>query len=205
MAEQQTGRASEFSRRQFLAGTSGALVGISALGLAGQAAAVKRHPQRGGTLEFSSRGDIAGLDAHKHNVNHAINATAVLYTGLTDLDLQGKIIPGLAESWEPSKDLKSWVFRLRKGALFHNGREIDAEAVRLNIERIKDPKIGGNWERGAIASITKAEVIDRYTVRLHTREPDASVPTAVMHYPTRMIAPDAFDKVAEQPRWHRAV
>ena len=189
----------EFSRRQFLAGTSGALVGLGALGLAGQAAAAKRHPQRGGTLEFSSRGDIAGLDGHKHNVNHAVNATAVLYTGLTDLDQQGNVIPGLAESWEPSKDLKSWVFRLRKGVLFHNGREVDAEAVKLNIERIQDPKIGGNWERGAIASITTAEVIDRYTVRLNTREPDASVPTAVMHYPTRMIAPDAFDKVSDHP------
>ncbi len=199
MARQQRDHAGGVSRREFLAGTGGALVGIGAFGLAGQVAAAKRHPQRGGTLEYSSRGDIAGLDAHKHNVNHAINATAVLYTGLTDLDLQGNIIPGLAESWEPSSDLKSWVFRLRKGVLFHNGREVEAEAVKLNIERIKDPKIGGNWERGAIASIIGAEVVDRYTVRLKTEKPDASVPTAVMHYPTRLLAPDAFDKVSEHP------
>ena len=199
MPRERTGDAGGFSRREFLASTGGALVGLSALGLAGQAAAAKRHPQRRGTLEYSSRGDIGGLDAHKHNVNHAINATAVLYTSLTDLDLQGNVIPGIAESWEPNKDLTSWVFRLRKGVLFHNGREVDAEAVKLNLERIKNPKIGGNWERGAIASITGAEVIDRYTVRLNTREPDASVPTAVMHYPTRMLAPDTFDTVAEHP------
>jgi peptide/nickel transport system substrate-binding protein len=199
MTREQTGRASALSRRQFLVGTGGALAGLGALGLAGQAAAAKRHPQRGGTLEYSSRGDIAGLDGHKHNVNHAINAAAVLYTGLTDLDQQGNVIPGLAESWEPSKDLKSWVFRLRKGTLFHNGREVDAEAVKLNIERIQDPKIGGDWERGAIANITTAEVIDRYTIRLNTQEPDASVPTAVMHYPTRMIAPDTFGQVSDHP------
>ena len=214
MARQRTSHTNAFSRREFLASTGGALVGMSALGLAGQAAAAKKHPQRGGTLEYSSRGDIGGLDGHKHNVNHAINATAVLYTGLTDLDIKGNIIPGIAESWEPNKDLTEWVFKLRKGVLFHNGREVDAEAVKLNLERIKDPKIGGNWERGAIASITGAEVIDRYTVRLKTRESDASVPTAVMHYPTRMIAPDAFDTVAQHPvgtgpfkfvswdRWH---
>ena len=83
--------------------------------------------------------------------------------------------------------------------MFHNGREVDAEAVKLNIERIQDPKIGGDWERGAIENITTAEVIDRYTVRLNTQEPDASVPTAVMHYPTRMIAPDAFDQVSDHP------
>ncbi len=147
----------------------------------------------------SASGDISGLDAHKHNLNHSINATSAMYTGLTDLDIKGNVIPGIAESWEPNKDLTSWVFRLRKGVLFHNGREVDAEAVKLNIERIQDPKIGGNWDRGAIASITTAEVLDRYTVCLNTRESDASVPTAVMHYPTRLLAPDAFDKMSEHP------
>src|SRR5262249_33740167 len=65
------------------------------------------------------------------------NPTAAMYTGLTDLDQQGNIVPGIAESWEPNQDLTAWVFRLRKGVLFHNGREVDAEAVKLNLLRIK--------------------------------------------------------------------
>jgi len=68
---------------------------------------------------------------------------------LTDIDQQGNIVPGIAESWEPNKELTSWVFRLRKGVLFHNGREVDAEAVKLNILRLKDPAIGSDWHRGA--------------------------------------------------------
>jgi ABC-type transport system substrate-binding protein len=68
-----------------------------------------------------------------------------MYTGLTDIDQQGNIVPGIAESWDPNKELTSWVFRLRKGVLFHNGREVDAEAVKLNILRIKDPAIGSEW------------------------------------------------------------
>jgi peptide/nickel transport system substrate-binding protein len=122
-----------------------------------------------------------------------------MYTGLTDLDLQGNVIPGLAESWEPNKELTAWVFRLRKGVLFHNGREVDAEAVKLNLERIKNPAIGGDWERGAIETIDSVEVIDRYTVRINTKAPDAAVPTAVMHYPIRLMAPDAFDTASEHP------
>ena len=200
VARQHTGHASDVSRRQFLVGASGALVGASALGLAGQAAAAgKRHPQRGGTLKYGSRGDASGLDAHRHNTNHTTTPLSVVYTGLTDLDQQGNIVPGLAESWEPSKDLKSWVFRLRKGVLFHNGREVDAEAVKLNIERIKNPLTGGDWERGAIANVERAEVIDRYTVRLHAVAPAVTMPANVMHYPTRMMAPDAFDNAAEHP------
>ena len=105
---------------------------------------------------------------------------ALTTQGLLDLNQKLEPSPGIAAEWNASKDLMTYTFKLRKGVLFHNGREVDAEAVKLNLERIKDPKIGGNWERGAIASITGAEVIDRYTVRLKTREPDASVPTAVV-------------------------
>jgi peptide/nickel transport system substrate-binding protein len=122
-----------------------------------------------------------------------------MYTGLTDIDQQGNIVPGIAESWEPSKDLTAWTFRLRKGVLFHNGREVDAEAVKLNLERIKNPAIGGGWERGAIANIDSVEVLDRYTVRLKAVVPAVSLPSNVMHYPTRLLAPDTFDKVAEHP------
>ena len=142
------------------------------------------HPQRGGTLHYGSSIDVAGLDAHTQNQNHVSVPTTVMYTGLTDLDQQGNIVPGIAESWEPNKELTAWTFRLRKGVLFHNGREVDAEAVKLNIMRIKDPAIGGDWERGAMDTIDRVEVLDKYTVRIHASMPDASVPSNVMHYPT---------------------
>jgi peptide/nickel transport system substrate-binding protein len=189
----------EQSRRDFLITTGGALAGLAAFGLASPAEAAKRRPGRGGTLEFSSRSDVGGLDAHRHNQNHVYAVTAAVYTGLTDLDYQGNIIPGIAESWEPNKDLTAWTFRLRKGVLFHNGREVDAEAVKLNLERIKDPAIGGQWERGALDTITGVDVVDRYTVRINARVPDVSVPTSVMHYPTRLMAPDAFETASEHP------
>jgi peptide/nickel transport system substrate-binding protein len=172
---------------------------MSALGLAGPASAAQRHPQRGGILNYGSSGDASGLDAHRHNTNHISTPLSVMYTGLTDLDQQGNIVPGLAESWEPNKDLMAWVFRLRKGVLFHNGREVDAEAIKLNFDRIKDPTTGGDWERGAIANVDRVEVIDRYTVRIHAVTPTVAIPSNVMHYPTRMMAPDAFDTAAEQP------
>ena len=42
------------SRRAFLATTGGALAGTAACGLVGQAEAVKRQPQRGGTLRLAT-------------------------------------------------------------------------------------------------------------------------------------------------------
>ena len=77
------------------------------------------HPAPG------SRTDISGLDAHRHNQNHQIHATAAMYDGLTDIDQRGNLVPSLAESWEPNKELSAWTFRLRKGVLFHS-RKFDA-------------------------------------------------------------------------------
>src|SRR5712691_7666786 len=187
------------SRRTFLATTSAALVGAALGGLTPQSEAAQRHPKRGGVLQFGTRLDTAGLDSHRHNQLHTSHPTAAMYTGLTDIDQQGNIVSGIAESWEPNRELTSWVFRLRKGVLFHNGREVDAEAVKLNIERIKDPAIGSDWHRGAVENIQAVEILDKYTVRINTHVPDVVLPSNVLHYPTNLQAPEAFDTAADHP------
>jgi peptide/nickel transport system substrate-binding protein len=190
---------SDLSRRMFLTTASAVLAGVTLSGLTPWSEAAQRHPKRGGTLLFGTRTDAAGLDSHRNNQLHTSTPTAAMYTGLTDYDQKGNIVPGIAESWEPNKELTAWVFRLRKGVLFHNGREVDAEAVKLNIERIKDPAIDSEWHRGTIENIASAEIVDKYTVRFHLTEPDVAVPVHVLHYPTNLQAPDNFDKASEHP------
>jgi len=186
-------------RRTFLTTASAALAGMALGRLTPQSEAAQRHPKRGGTLNYGASGDTSGLDGHRHNQLHTSHPISLIYTGLADIDQQGNIVPGVAESWEPNKELSAWTFRLRQGVLFHNGREVDAEAVKLNLLRIKDPAIGEPWARGAIANIDSVEVLDRYTLRLHAVVPSVSLPSNVMHYPTRLMAPDAFDTAAEHP------
>src|SRR4029450_13797582 len=128
-----------FSRRTFLTTTSAALAGAALSGLVLQSEAATRHPKRGGVLQFGTRLDTGGLDSHRHTQYHVSHHVPAIYPGLADIDQQGNIVPGIAESWEPNKELTSWVFRLRKGVLFHNGREVDAEAVKLNILASKTP------------------------------------------------------------------
>src|SRR5215467_6193578 len=156
------------SRRAFLTTASTALVSTALAGRVPWGEATQRHAQHGGVLLFGTRLDVAGLDSHRNPQYHVSHPAAALYTGLTDIDQQGNIVPGIAESWEPNKELTSWVFRLRQGVLFHNGREVDAEAVKLNIERIKEPAIGSDWHRVAVENIQTVEVRDKYTVRIST-------------------------------------
>jgi peptide/nickel transport system substrate-binding protein len=199
MATERTDRAFAASRRAFLMTTGGALAGLAAFGLVNPAAAATRHPQRRGTLQYGPYTDVAGLDSHIQNQNQIHQATAAMYNGLTDIDQGGNIVPSIAESWEPNKELTAWTFRLRKGVLFHNGREVDAEAIKLNIMRIKDPAIGHEFLRGALDTVESVDVLDKYTVRINASMPDVSVPSNVMRYPTVLQAPDAFDKASEHP------
>ncbi|WP_241731010.1 MULTISPECIES: ABC transporter substrate-binding protein [unclassified Dietzia] len=46
--------------------------------------------------------------------------------------------PGLAESWEISDDGLEYTFNIRQGVTFHDGTELDAEAVEYNIRRMWD-------------------------------------------------------------------
>src|ERR671938_402369 len=88
------------SRRTFLTTTGAMLVGAALGGLVPQSEAAQRHPKRGGVLQFGTRLDPSGLDSHRHNQYHNSHPIAALYTGLTDIDQQGNIVPGIAESWE---------------------------------------------------------------------------------------------------------
>src|SRR5262249_54957786 len=120
-------KTTELIRRTFLATTSAALVGVACGGLVPQTEAATRHPQRGGTLHYGSSADIAGLDAHRHVQVHRVHATAVMYNGLTDIDERGNLLPSIAESWEPNKELTARTLPLRKGGLFHKCRQRGAQ------------------------------------------------------------------------------
>ena len=161
MRQATQGRDLELSRRAFLTATSGVLAGAAAFGLAGQAEADQRHPKRGGTLRFATRADVSGLDLHRNAIYLVSMPLAAINQGLLDLDQKSEPVPGVAAAWEASQDLLSYTFELRHGVLFHNGREVDAEAVKWNFERMQDPKIAHPLTRAALENLKAADVVDK--------------------------------------------
>ncbi len=92
----------------------------------------------------------------------------------------GKLIPGLATEWKVDpKDSKKWTFKLRKGAMFHDGSEFKADAVIWNLDKVLndkspqfDPKQSAQV-RPRIPSIASYKKIDDYTVEITTKAVDA--------------------------------
>jgi peptide/nickel transport system substrate-binding protein len=83
-------------------------------------------------------------------------------------------VADIAESWEASSDLMSWKFRLKKGVLFQNGRELVADDVRACVKRIQDP----NTKSGVASEYRTVEDViaeDKYTVVFKMSKPHATV------------------------------
>lgn len=192
------------SRRAFLASTGGAIAGVAAHGMVGAANAQQQSStrdgaKRGGTLRFATRGDARGLDPHRNIIYLVSQPLAATTQGLLDLNLKCQPSPGIATEWEASKDLLTYTFKLRKGAQFHNGREVDAVAVKWNFDRIQNPKTSHAFTRSALSNLKLTEAVDKYTVRCHLQQPSAIFPSNVVYYPCNLIAPDSVEQADRHP------
>jgi peptide/nickel transport system substrate-binding protein len=111
--------------------------GASLLVAAGTAEAQKQ----GGSITVGQELDIPGFDPLKVGVfdTSAQIAAALIFDTLTYLDEKGEPQPKLALSWTHSDDYKTWTYKLRPGVRFHDGTPFNAQAVKENFDRQKDP------------------------------------------------------------------
>ena len=186
------------SRREFLA-TGTALAGAAALGVPFDAAQAAKTPKRGGTLRFATRTDSRGLDPQRNVVYYVSHPMAATTQGLFDVNAKMEPVPGLATEWDVSKDLTVYTIKLRRGAEFHNGESVDANAIKWNLERIKDPKIGHAFLRSSLTDLERVTVDDKYTVRCHLKTPSAIFISNLVYYPVNMMAPGSADTADTHP------
>jgi oligopeptide transport system substrate-binding protein len=81
-----------------------------------------------------------------------------LFEGLTILGPDGRMLPGVASSWETTADGKQWVFHLRPEARWSNGDPVTAADFLYAWHRTLDPKTGSEYAQ-ALAPIAGALAI----------------------------------------------
>jgi peptide/nickel transport system substrate-binding protein len=103
-------------------------------------------------------------------------------------DDQLKIHPFLATSWKVADDKSSITLTLRNDVLFHDGTKFDANAVKFNLDAVKDGKLPGTsfW--------TTIDVVDNYTVRINLSKWENSIIPALASRTGMMISPAAVQK-----------
>ena len=124
--------------------------------------------------------DLAvATDGESHRVGNVIMDRLIAMEGTST-----KIVPWLAESWE-SPDGKTWTFNIRKGVKFHDGTACDAEAVKWNFDRWRDPnnewRFGHAFEyydtefAGGGFDIIDTKAVDKTTFQMTLAKPSAVV------------------------------
>jgi len=136
------------------------------------------HAQKqGGSITVGLELDIPGFDPLKVGVfdTSAEIAAAAIFDTLTTLDENGQPQPKLALSWTSSEDYKTWTLKLRPGVKFHDGTPFNAQAVKENFDRQKDP---ANKCRCAfyIAAINNVQAPDDLTVVYNMNDPAVKLP-----------------------------
>lgn len=63
-----------------------------------------------------------------------------IYEGLVTWGEDNRVHPQIAEKWEIEDEGRTYVFTLKRGVKFHNGREVTAEDFKWTLERNTNPK-----------------------------------------------------------------
>lgn len=107
--------------------------------LAGTATAA--DPKVGGTIIFGRGGDSSGLDpAFETDGNSFMICDNVFDQLVLYADESTDLVPGLATAWDVSEDGLTYTFHLREGVKFHDGTEMNADAVVFSIGRMMNEK-----------------------------------------------------------------
>ena len=94
--------------------------------------AARAQPKKGGTFRvgLGSGATTDTLDpATWPDTFNGLFGWGTLGASLTEVQADCEIIGDAAESFEAADGAKTWIFRLRKGAEFHNGKALEAEDV----------------------------------------------------------------------------
>jgi peptide/nickel transport system substrate-binding protein len=110
----------------------------------------------------------------------------------------GALKPGLAASEPRLLDPSTWEVKLRPGIKFHNGEDLNAEAVVFSVKRIIDPGFKSE-QISFFSTIKDARKVDDLTVHIVTDGPDPILLSRL--YWMKMVPPGhAKDpKFAEKP------
>ena len=135
--------------------------------------------------------DPTSLDMMNQQEQPAGNVGAQMFEALLERDPSLKLVPTLAAEMPKLVAPTTWEVKLRRGVKFHNGEDFNADAVKFSLERLANP---ANKLRGSssYAPIDRVEIVDPYTVKIHTKKPWPVVLTHIAGRQASMMPPKEY-------------
>jgi peptide/nickel transport system substrate-binding protein len=142
-----------------------------------------------GTLRVAIGVDPDTLDPIGQTTTTVQNLVDMVVETLVGIDEKGVVKPLLAESWQTSSDGLQLTFVLRKGVKFSDGAPFDAQAVKVNLDRMLDKKLTVPL-RGIMGdAIGSVSAVDATTVRIALTQPSAPIVSALSQTTAGILSP----------------
>jgi peptide/nickel transport system substrate-binding protein len=131
-----------------------------------------RPPQKVNQLIISSIGDASFLNPILAQDSASSEINSFVFNGLIKYDRNLQNFVGeLAESWEVKEGPEPVIaFHLRKGVLWHDGKEFTAHDVKFTYDKIMDEKTN-TVRRSSYELVKEAKVLDPYTFKVTYKQP----------------------------------
>jgi peptide/nickel transport system substrate-binding protein len=139
-------------------------------------------PKDAGTITVILESSPNNLDLRQGTDAQSERVGGLIFDALVKKDAQANLQPWLATRWEQPDPL-TWIFHLREGVRFHDGRPLEAADVAWTIESLIDPSLTAKLPGGALisaksgdfAAVARADATDPATVVVHLKRPDPSL------------------------------
>ena len=153
----------------------------------------------GGDLIVGIRFDDFGtLDIHVTPLTQTAYVAGHIFDKLIYLDPDGNLTPWLATAWEPNSDSTQWTLTLRDDVSFHDGTPFNAEALKLNFDRMVDPATNSRTAGPLLGPYASSDVIDDYTLLVNFEEPYAQFAYALSSPFAGIVSPTAVETYGDR-------
>jgi len=85
-------------------------------------------------LAWGGHTERIGLVGRYHVEDLPQSVIEMVSIGLTVIDDQGRVQPGLAKEWDSEEEGKKWTFKLKDGLAWHDGEKVISETINYNFE-----------------------------------------------------------------------
>lgn len=123
-------------KRSVLSSVMALLLGVGSAVAAEVPEGVELHPVQ--KLVKNNGAEPQSLDPHKIEGVPESNLARDQFEGLVITNLEGDVVPGVAESWEHD-EAKVWRFKIRESAKWSNGDPVTAHDFVYSWKRLADP------------------------------------------------------------------
>lgn len=158
--------------------------------------AFAQTPVMGGTLRLSYPNPIDSLDPFATLTVAGQQLAAGVFDKLIQIAPDGfTATPNLATSWAAEKDGEEWVFQLREGVKFHDGRAFTSADVVATVERALDKARAGR-AYGSFGPLAEIRAEGDHAVRFVLLQRFAQLPFALGSRWSSILPADRVDTIA---------